>query len=75
MNVNKPMTLLREDFVENLTELCNNAGLPFFAIESILKDFIQEVHIASKKQYESDKIRYNEELSKLQQSPSEGSGD
>ena len=75
MNVNKPITLLREDFVGNLTELCNNSGLPFFVIESILKDFIQEVHIASKKQYESDKVRYNEELLKLQQSLSEESSD
>lgn len=71
----KPMTLLREEFIENLTELCNNTGLPFFSIESILKEFIQEVHVVSQKQYESDKIRYEQELIKLQQSSLEESGD
>ena len=70
----KPATLLKEEFMENLTMLCNNAGLPFFYIESILKEFIQDVHIASKRQYESDKIRYEQELIKLQQSSSEESG-
>lgn len=70
----KPMTLLREEFIENLTALCNNSGLPFFFLESILKEFIQDVHIASRKQYESDKIRYEQELVKLQQSSSEESG-
>lgn len=70
----KPITLLREEFIENLAELCNNSGLPFFFIESIIKEFVQDVHTASIKQYESDKIRYEQELKKLQKPLTEESG-
>ena len=58
----KPITLMREDFANQIVDLCNNCGLPYFCIESILKDVIQEVHQASIKQYESDKIRYENEM-------------
>lgn len=58
----KPITLMREDFANKIVVLCNDSGLPYFCIESILKDIIQEVHQASIKQYESDKIRYENEL-------------
>lgn len=58
----KPITLMREDFANQIVILCNECGLPFFCIESILKDVIQEVHQASIKQYESDKIRYEDKL-------------
>lgn len=60
--IEKPMTLLKEDFIQSLVALCNDSGLPFFMIESILKDFVQEVHAASQKQYENDKARYEENL-------------
>lgn len=60
--VMKPITLLREDFANKLIDLCNNANLPYFCIESILKDVTKEVHQASIKQYESDKVRYENEL-------------
>ena len=65
-NVIKPLTLMREDFVQNLVNLCNNSGLPFFMVESILKDFIADVHTASQKQLESDKDKYNQKLLELQ---------
>lgn len=65
-NITKPLTLLREEFVMNMAELCNNSGLPFFVVESVLKDFIQEVNIASKRQFEADKIKYSQELASLQ---------
>ena len=62
MNNNKPMTLLREEFIENAVELCNNSGLPFFVIEDVLKQLIQETHIAAQKQLEEDKKKYNKQL-------------
>lgn len=61
-NIGKPITLVKEEFVNNLVDLCNNSGLPFFIIESTLKDFIQEVHIASQKQLEADKVQYETAL-------------
>lgn len=60
--ITKPITLMREEFANQIVILCNESGLPYFCIESILKDVIQEVHQASIKQYESDKLRYENEL-------------
>ena len=57
----KPITLLREEFIENAVELCNNSGLPFFVIEDVLKQLIQETHIAAQKQLEEDKQQYNKD--------------
>jgi hypothetical protein len=57
----KPLTVAREEFANALVELCNNAQLPFFVIESILKDVLQEVHAASVKQYEAEKAEYEKE--------------
>lgn len=54
----KPITLLREDFISELLELCNHSALPYFVMEDILKDILDEVHIASQRQLESDKAKY-----------------
>ena len=67
-NIMKPITLLREDFANKLIDLCNDSNLPYFCVESILKDVIKEVHQASVKQYESDKIRYENELKAKEES-------
>lgn len=64
MNNNKPITLLREDFITSLVNLCNDSGLPFFIIEDALKGLIQETHAASQQQIEADKKRYQEQLKK-----------
>lgn len=60
--VSKPITIAREEFVNKLIDLCNKSGMPFFCVESILKDLIQEVHTASIKQYEEDKSAYERAL-------------
>lgn len=64
----KPLTLVKEEFSQSLVELCNNSGLPFFIIESTLKDFIQEVHTASVRQLEIDRKTYNAALADKSQS-------
>lgn len=61
-NINKPITIAREEFKEQLLNLCNNSGLPMFCIEDILKDFMQQVHIATIKQYEKDKEEYEQTI-------------
>ena len=55
---NKPITLLREEFINNAVDLCNNSGLPMFAIEDVLKSLLSEIHSASVQQLEEDKKRY-----------------
>ena len=66
--ITKPITLVREDFANQIVDLCNNSGLPYFFFFFILKDVIQEVHQASIKQYESDKIRYENEMKSRKES-------
>jgi hypothetical protein len=62
---NKPITLLRDEFINSMIELCNNSGLPFFVIEDVLKGMLQEAHNASVKQLEEDKKRYEEANKKM----------
>lgn len=62
--MNKPITVAADELNNQLIDLINNSGLPFFIIESILKDILQEVHGASKKQLEIDKKIFQKSLSK-----------
>ena len=66
-NIVKPVTLLKEDFLRSLINLCNNSGLPLFVVEYILKDVYLEVKTLAKKQYEADLTKYNH-LNKSEQS-------
>lgn len=61
-NIVKPITVAREDFRKALLNLCNDSGLPIFCIEDLLKDFIQQVHIASVEQYKKDKEDYDKSI-------------
>lgn len=60
----KPITVVRAEFMSSLADLINNSSLPFFVIDSILKDIEVEVRAAAQKQYENDKENYEKELSK-----------
>jgi hypothetical protein len=60
----KPITVARDEFISDIVELCNNSGLPFFVIEDILKNLIQEIHVAAKQQLYEDKKRYEEQNKK-----------
>lgn len=62
MIINKPLTIARQEFIESLLDLCNNSSLPYFCMESIIKDILSEIHQASVKQYEMDKDNYEAEL-------------
>ena len=64
MDIIKPITVVRNEFVSDIVNLCNNSGLPFFVIEDILKNLTQEVHVAAQKQLEEDAKRYQEQLKK-----------
>lgn len=59
--MDKPITVAREEFIEALVKLVNEAGLPMFAVEDVLKNITAEVKMAAQQQYEADKKRYEEE--------------
>ena len=60
--ITKPMTLLRNEFIAKIVELCNNSGLPFFAVEDVLKNLTQEVHAAAHQQLKNDAELYQKAL-------------
>ena len=62
MNVNmpqKPSSVARVEFIDNIADIINNSELPAFVMEPILRDMYFEVQNAAKKQYESDKAQYD----------------
>lgn len=62
MDNKKPITLIREDFINEIVDTCNNSGLPFFMIEDIMKDLIQNIHAAAQQQLEQDRANYKKSL-------------
>lgn len=65
--MNKPITLVIEETKTKLADIINTSGLPPFVIEPILSTFLQEAHAASKRQYEIDKIQYEQAVAKEQE--------
>ena len=58
----KPITLVHEELVADLTNIINNSKLPAFIIELILKDLYLEIKAMSKRQLARDKEIYNQSL-------------
>ena len=63
-NIVKPITLVREEFITNVVDLCNNSGLPFFVVEDVLKSLLQDIHIAAGQQLEADTKAYSQQIDK-----------
>jgi hypothetical protein len=70
-NVQKPITVARADFISELTTLINNAGLPPFVVEPILKDMLYEVKALAQKQLEQDIEIYRKALENSEQNDTE----
>lgn len=60
--VQKPVTVARHEFIQDLTSIINNSGLPPFIIEPILKDMHRDVMVAAQRQLEHEMKAYNEAL-------------
>ena len=60
--MNKPLTMIYDDFKAELTNLINNSGLPAFMLESILQNYLNEIRIIMQKQYQFDKSQYDKSL-------------
>lgn len=58
--VQKPLSILRAEFINSLTKLINTSTLPPFIIEPILKDMYNDIKILSQKQLELDFKRYED---------------
>ena len=60
--INKPIMILREEFMMNMSNLINKSGLPLFIIEPIMRDMLMEVNAGVKRQYEMEKVQYEQAL-------------
>ena len=67
INIVKPITLIRQEFVEALVEEINNCQLPMFVIEPILQDLLNQVKTMAQKQYEVDKAQYEAQLNAVEE--------
>lgn len=66
-NIQKPITIVRSEFITNMTNLINGSMLPPFIIEPILRDMYNDIHILAQKQYENDVQEYQKALSEMNQ--------
>lgn len=60
----KPISIVYEEFKQELANLINNYGLPAFVVEPVLRDYLNEIKIIKEKQYEMEKAQYEESLKK-----------
>ena len=64
-NLNKPITIVRAEFISNLIKLINTSCLPPFIIEPILRDVHMEIREAANNQYRIDVENYNKNIQAL----------
>lgn len=60
--MNKPITLMRQEFIENVADLVNESGLPLILVEPILRDLLEKIQASIRQQTELDKIAYEKYL-------------
>lgn len=60
--VMKPITVARSEFINSLTTLINESGLPPFVIEPVLKDMLYDVRMMAQRQLDKDMQAYREML-------------
>lgn len=60
--IEKPVIMVRQEFIDTLTNDINNCKLPLFIIEPILKDVYLEVKSLLQKQYEAEKAQYENKV-------------
>lgn len=63
-NIQKPITIIKQEFEEGLLKYISKTTLPIFLIEYVLRDILNKVHLDSVRQLEFDKITYQEQISK-----------
>lgn len=57
----KPSTVLRQEFIDNLTSLINASELPAFVLADLLKNAMNVMQELSERQYLADKAKWEEE--------------
>ena len=60
--MDKPITIRYEEFRNRLEELVNDSCLPPFIIESVMKEYLNEVHVFAVAQYQKDRSIYEKRI-------------
>lgn len=71
--IEKPITLIVEDFRNELVNVINESHLPFFVIEGVVEKLLTNIKNASVQQLEADKISYLNQLKEVENQPIEKS--
>lgn len=66
-NIVKPMSVVKQEFTEQIVDDINNCKLPLFVIEYVLQDVLNTVKAAAKQQCEMEKLQYEQQLIKSKQ--------
>lgn len=66
--ITKPITVVRQEFIEKMVNEINTCGLPLFVVEPILEDLFRSVKAESQRQYETEKAQYEQALASQKKS-------
>lgn len=58
MEFNKPITLVREEFMSGIVRLSGESGLPLFIVEDCLRQLLNGVSELARQQLEEDRQAY-----------------
>lgn len=56
----KPSTVLRQEFIDKLAELLNSSELPAFVLADVLKNALSVTQELAEQQYRIDKAKWEE---------------
>lgn len=59
--MNKPITVLREEFVDGLAELINSSALPAFVLSEVMERTLNQLRALEAEQYKRDKAAWEEQ--------------
>lgn len=75
VQIQKPITILREEFRNSIISQINNSQLPMFAIEGVLSEIISEVSVQKNTQLKLDIENYNKAVEEVQRQTNEQNED
>ena len=58
--MNKPTTIIRQEFIQKQIELINGSGLPAFVLVDIIEETLRELRRLAAEQYRKDKEAWEE---------------
>ena len=65
--ITKPMSVLRQEFIDKMIDDINGSQLPLFVVEPILQDILSSVKNSVHQQYMTEKAQYEQQLAMIAQ--------